>query len=141
MKGGADSDQLALLEAQLNAAKAGVAAFEVLAPFDSVVAELSARQGASINSGEIAVTVADFSSWIIRTTDLTELDVVTVKEGQATTITLDALPGVRLNGQIESIGQTYEEKQGDVVYAVTVALKEGHPDLRWGMTAIVTFKE
>ena len=141
MKDGVDSDQLALLEARLNAAKAGVAAFTVVAPFDSVVAGLSARQGASISAGEIAVTVADFSGWIIRTTDLTELDVVTVKEGQATTITLDALPGVTLNGEILSIGQTYEEKQGDVVYAVTVALKEGHPDMRWGMTAIVRFEE
>ena len=141
MKGGVDADQLALLEAQLNAAKAGVAAFSVVAPFDSVVAGLSARQGASINAGEVAVTVADFSGWIIRTTDLTELDVVTLKEGQATTITLDALPGVTLNGQIESIGQTYEEKQGDVVYAVIVALKDAHPNLRWGMTAIVQFDE
>jgi multidrug resistance efflux pump len=141
MKDGVDTDQLALLEARLNAAKAGVAAFAVVAPFDGVIAELSARQGASINAGEIAVTVADFSNWIIRTTDLTELDVVTVKEGQATKITLDALPGVTLNGEIQSIGQTFEEKQGDVVYAVTVALKEGHPDMRWGMTAIVQFEE
>lgn len=141
MKGGADTDQLALLEARLNAAKAGVAAFTVIAPFDGVVAKLSARQGDSISAGEIAVTVADFSHWLIKTTDLTELDVVTVKEGQATSIHLDALPGTELTGEIQSIGQTYEEKQGDVVYEVTVALKDGHPNLRWGMTAIVTFEE
>lgn len=141
MKGGADTDQLALLEARLNAAKAGVAAFTVIAPFDGVVAKLSARQGDSISAGEIAVTVADFSHWLIKTTDLTELDVVTVQEGQATSIHLDALPGTELTGEIQSIGQTYEEKQGDVVYEVTVALKDGHPNLRWGMTAIVTFEE
>jgi multidrug resistance efflux pump len=141
MKGGADADQLALLEARLNAAKAGVAAFTVVAPFDGVLAKLSARQGDSISAGEIAVTVADFSQWVIKTTDLTELDVVTVQEGQPTTITLDALPGIILNGEIESIGQTYEEKQGDVVYEVTVALKDENPDLRWGMTAIVEFEK
>lgn len=141
MKDGADKEQLALLEARLNAAKAGVAAFTVIAPFDGVVAKLSARQGATINAGEIAVTVADFSSWIVKTTDLTELDVVTVKEGEATTITLDAIPDMTLNGKIESIGQTYEEKQGDIVYEVTVALTDIPPALRWGMTAVVKFEK
>ena len=139
LKGGADSAQLPVLEARLNAAKAGVSAFTVIAPFDGVVAKLSARQGATINAGEIAVTVADFSSWIVKTTDLTELDVVTVKEGEQTTITLDALPDLTLNGEIESIGQTYEEKQGDIVYEVMVVLKDANPSLRWGMTATVTF--
>jgi multidrug resistance efflux pump len=141
MKNGADSEQLALLEARLNAAKAGVAAFTVIAPFDGVVAKLSARLGASINAGEIAVTVADFSKWLVKTTDLTELDVVTVQDGQAASITLDALPGVTLNGVIESISQAYEEKQGDVVYEVTVALTERQPSLRWGMTAVVKFEQ
>jgi multidrug efflux pump subunit AcrA (membrane-fusion protein) len=57
MKDGVDADQLAVLEAQLNAAKARVAAFSVIAPFDGVVADLPARIGGSINAGEIAVTV------------------------------------------------------------------------------------
>jgi HlyD family secretion protein len=140
MKGGADAEQLAVLEARLNAAKARVAAFTVIAPFDGVVAELSARQGASINAGEIAVTVADFSKWLVKTTDLTEIDVVALKEGQPVTVTFDAIPDAVLNGMIESIGQTYEEKQGDIVYAVTVALNDEHPSLRWGMTAVVKFE-
>ncbi|RPJ22103.1 MAG: biotin/lipoyl-binding protein, partial [Chloroflexi bacterium] len=71
LKGGVDAEQLAVLEARLNAAKAGVAAFSVTAPFDGVVANLNAKTGGSINAGEVAVTVADFSHWIINTTDLT----------------------------------------------------------------------
>ncbi|HET9908496.1 MAG TPA: HlyD family efflux transporter periplasmic adaptor subunit [Anaerolineales bacterium] len=141
LKDGVDSDQRTLLEARLNAAKAGVAAFTVVAPFDGTVADLPAQQGSSINVGDVAVTIADFSHWIVKTTDLTELDVVTVQDGQPTVITLDAIPDVALNGEIQSISQTFEEKQGDVVYEVTVALQDGHPSLRWGMTAIVTFDE
>ena len=141
MKDGADTHQLAVLEARLNAAKAGVAAFAVIAPFDGVVAKLNAKTGNSINAGEIAVTIADFSTWLIKTTDLTELDVVTVEQGQAATIMFDAIPDATLNGKIESISQTFEEKQGDVVYEVTVALTDGHSDLRWGMTAIVKFNK
>ena len=140
MKDGADADQLALLQARLDAAKAGVAAFSVVAPFDGVVAEMKAKAGGSINAGEVAVTVADFSSWLVKTTDLTEIDVVELAEGQPVTVTLDAIPDVKLKGKILSIGQTYSENQGDIVYAVTVMLTDTHPNMRWGMTAAVKFE-
>lgn len=141
LKGGADAEQLAVHEARLEAAEAGVAAFSVIAPFDGVVAKLNAKAGSSINAGEVAVTVADFSRWLIETTDLTEINVVRLSEEQPVTVTLDAIPGQTLNGVIESIGQTYEEKQGDIVYAVTVTLDDSHPSLRWGMTAVVKFED
>jgi multidrug resistance efflux pump len=141
LKGGVDAEQLTVLEARLEAAEAGVEGFSVIAPFDGVVAKLNAKAGSSINAGEIAVTIADFSSWLIETTDLTEIDVVKLSEGQPVTVTLDAIPGETLNGVIKSIGQSYEEKQGDIVYPVTVALENTHPSLRWGMTTVVKFDE
>ena len=141
LKDGADAEQLAVLEARLEAAAAGVAAFSVVAPFDGVVADLNPEMGSSISSGQVAVTVADFSSWLIETTDLTELDVVRLSEAQPVTVSLDAIPDAKLSGVIESISQTYEEKQGDVVYGVTVALDDSHPSLRWGMTAVVKFED
>lgn len=140
MKGGVDEDQLKVLQARLDAAKAGVAAFEVIAPFDGVVADLPAKQGGSINAGESAVTIADFSSWLVKTTDLTEIDVVELAEGQPVTVTLDALPQVELKGKILSIGQNYSENQGDIVYEVTILLTDTHPAMRWGMTAAVKFE-
>jgi multidrug resistance efflux pump len=140
LKDGADTDQLALLEARLNAAKAGVAAFSVIAPFDGVVADLHAKAGSSINAGEIAVTVADFSSWLVKTTDLTEIDVVELAQDQPVVVTLDAIPDVELKGTILSIGQSYSENQGDVVYEVTLLLTDTHPAMRWGMTASVMFE-
>jgi multidrug resistance efflux pump len=141
LKDGADAEQLKVLEARLEAAEAGLAAFSVLAPFAGVVAELNAKAGNSINAGEIAVTIADFSSWLIETTDLTEIDVVKLSEGRPVRVTLDAIPDASLTGVIESIGQTYEEKQGDITYTVTVALDDSHPSLRWGMTTVVKFDE
>jgi membrane fusion protein (multidrug efflux system) len=137
---GVDRDQLAVLEARLNAANAQVTAFSVTAPFDGVVTDLNAKLGSSINVGAPALTIADFSHWIVNTTDLTEIDVVQLSEGQPVKITLDALPGVDLNGTIRSIGQTYSENQGDVVYEVTILLTDTHPAMRWGMTAAVTFE-
>lgn len=139
MKDGVDADQLAVLEARLNAAKARAAAFSVIAPFDGVVAELNAKAGGSINAGEIAITIADFSKWLVKTTDLTEIDVVELAEEQPVMVTLDALPEVQLKGTILSIGQSYSENQGDVVYEVTILLTENDPLIRWGMTAEIKF--
>ncbi len=139
LKGGVDSDQLALLEAKLNDAKAGVASLLVLAPFDGTVADLNAKVGESVNAGSIAATVADFSNWLVKTTDLTELEVVNIKEGQPASVVLDAIPDSTLNGEVQSIGKTYTEKQGDIVYEVTVHLKDANPETLWGMTAVVKF--
>ncbi len=139
LKGGVDADQLAVLEARLEAAEAGVAAFSVIAPFDGRVADLDAKLGGSINAGEPAVTIADFSQWLVKTTDLTEIDVVALEEGQPVTVTLDAIPDAQLTGEILSIGQTFSENQGDIVYDVTILLTDTHPAMRWGMTAAVTF--
>jgi HlyD family secretion protein len=139
LKDGADADQLAVLEARLDAAKAGLAAFSIIAPFDGVVADLNARTGSTINAGEQAVTLADFSEWLVKTTDLTEIDVVNLTEGQPVIVILDAIPETELTGTILSIGQTYSENQGDVVYEVTILLDDTHPAMRWGMTASASF--
>ena len=121
-------------------AKRNMANATITAPFDGVVTDLNAKLGSSINAGEPAVTIADFSHWVVNTTDLTEIDVVKVKEGDPVTVTLDALPGVELNGTISSIGQMYSENQGDIVYEVIILLTDAHPDMRWGMTAAVNFE-
>ena len=136
---GVDTEELGVLEAQLEAAKAELARFEVTAPFDGVVAKMNAKQGSSIRTGEVAVTIADFSSWLVSTTDLTEIDVVELTENDPVLIRLDAIPDVELKGTVLSIGQIYTENQGDVVYEVTVQLTDAHPAMRWGMTASVTF--
>ncbi len=137
---GVDRDQLAVLEARLNAAEARIGAFSITAPFDGIVADLKAKVGNSINPGTTAVTVADFSNWLVETKDLTEIDVVKLAEDQPVTVKLDALPDVVLKGKITSIGRTYSQNQGDVVYKVTVLLTDTHPAMRWGMTANVTFQ-
>ena len=140
LKDGPDAEQLPLLTAQLDAAQAKAAAFTVTAPFDGVVAELKAKTGSSINAGEIAVTIADISSWLVVTTDVTEIDVVKLKDGQPVTVTLDAIPDVKMTGKVLAIGQNYSENQGDVVYKVTVVLTDINPAMRWGMTAEVKFE-
>jgi len=148
LSSGSDAGDKAVAEAQYEAARANLAAaraaladVELTSPFDGTVAGLEVKTGESVTPGQVAVSVADFSAWIIKTTDLTELDVVNITEGQAVLIALDAFPEDTLNGKVQLIGQNYSEKQGDVVYEVTVELTESLPNMRWGMTAVVKFAE
>lgn len=128
-------------QANLSAAKAALANVELTAPFDGTVAGLDIKVGGSVSAGQIAVTIADFSSWVVKTTDLTEMDVVSVKPAQAVSVSLDAIPDSTFAGKVESIGQTYAKQQGDIVYEVTVTLTDSNPGMRWGMTAAVKFEE
>src|SRR5271157_457828 len=120
--------------------RAALANAEVRAPFSGTITNLNLKAGEFASTGQAAVTLADFSSWVVKTTDLTELDVVNIKEGQMVTLTLDALPGLTLHGTVQSISTNYTEKEGDIDYVVTIALTDQDPRLRWGMTAQVTFK-
>src|SRR3990172_1305550 len=127
--------------ANLEAARAALADVELTAPFAGTIAGLEVKTGETVTPGQVAASLADFSGWIIKTTDLTELDVVSISEGQAVLIALDALPEETINGKVQTIGQNYSEKQGDVVYEVTVQLTEALENMRWGMIAVVKFAE
>ncbi len=120
--------------------RAALANAEVRAPFPGLITNLDLKVGEFAASGNPVITIADASQWVVKTTDLTEIDVVNVKEGQSVTITLDALPNVELNGNVFSISQNYSENQGDIVYEATILLTESDPAMRWGMTAVVTFE-
>ena len=148
LSSGSTGNDMAVAEAQyeaaranLDAARAALADVELTAPFDGTVAGLKVKTGETVTPGQVFASVADFSGWIAKTTDLTELDVVNISEGQPVTITLDAFPDQALDGTIILIGQNYSEKQGDVVYEVTVKLNESLPNMRWGMTAEVKFNK
>jgi multidrug resistance efflux pump len=119
--------------------RASLANAEIRAPFPGVITDLNLKVGEFAAMGQPVITVADNSQWVVKTTDLTELDVVNIKEGQHVTVVLDALPGVELKGNVFSISQNYTKNQGDIVYEATILLTDSNPAMRWGMTAVVNF--
>ena len=139
----AQKDNDALLDPSFKSDTAGIRAAlanaEVRAPFPGIITDLKLKVGEFAASGQPVVTIADNSKWVVKTTDLTEIDVVNITEGQPVTVTLDALPSVELSGNVLSISQNFSENQGDVVYEVTVLLTDQNPAMRWGMTAEVKF--
>jgi multidrug resistance efflux pump len=139
MKDGPDTDQLALLQARLKAAEAGVAAFSIVAPFDGVVTDVNVASGEQVGPQSWAVKLADTSSWNVETSDVTELEVVNIQEGQTVSFTADALPGVTMNGVVTEISQSSYTQNGDVIYTVKIEADEVDPRVRWGMTVEVVF--
>jgi multidrug resistance efflux pump len=144
---GPNTEQLTLLEARLNNAKAQVASaennlanYELKAPFGGEVMDLNVSVNEMVGPESWAVVIADTSQWYIDTSDLTELEVVDVAVGQRVGITADALPGVEMNGVVQEISQTYKSQSGDILYTVRIKVDDVDPRMRWGMTVEVTFK-
>lgn len=148
IKDGPDPDQLALANARVNTAKMALQAaqarldnLELRATINGTVAKIDLVVGSQVTPNVNVVTLADFSSWYVYTENLTEIDVVDIELGQTAKIVPDALPELELEGTVESIGQVFEERGGDVTYTTKILLTETDPRLRWGMTVLITFQE
>jgi len=144
---GPNAEQLALLEARLNNAKAQVASaentlsnYELKAPFDGEVMDINVSVNEMVGPETSAVVVADTSQWYIETSDLTELEVVDVARGQKVSILADALPDVEMTGTVDKISQTFKSQSGDILYTVRIHMDDVDPRMRWGMTVEVTFE-
>jgi len=143
---GPDTDKLALLQAQLNAAKAQTTAvqtaldnYELKAPFAGTVEDINVSAYQMVSPQTWAVALADTNQWYVDTSDLTEMDIVKVTAGQSVQVTADALPGITMDGVVESVSGAPQLQGGDVLYTVHILLKNPAPGLLWGMTMEVTF--
>ena len=127
-------------EAGLEQARAAMEETELLAPFAGTIASLDAKVGELVSPGAPVMSLADLSVWRIETDDLTELSVVRVKEGDAVTISFDAIPDLELAGKVLRIKEIGETKMGDITYTVVIAPSEHEARLRWNMTASVVIE-
>ncbi len=125
-------------EAAVATAQAALDRMTLTATFDGTIARINVNEGELVGSSVPVVTMADFSAWLVETTDLTELDVAQVSEGQTATISIDAIPDETVSGTVTDIALVSTLSSGDVVYAVELQL-DAAPDLplRWGMTVSV----
>jgi len=133
-------DRLSAAQASLKAAQAHLANLELKAPIAGTVARLNLVIGDQVAPNVVVATIADFSSWYVETDNLTELEVVKISNNQPVSVVADALPNVSLRGIVESISQVYVEKRGDITYTTKIRLLDSDPNLRWGMTVLVTFQ-
>ena len=133
--------RISTAETQLSASKADLEKLDLIATMDGKVVSTDLKPGITVTAGQPVIELADFSEWDVDTDNLTEIEVVDVSIGQKVTVTPDALPDVKLNGEVIKISDTFEEKRGDITYTVRIALNEIDPRLRWGMTVVVDFEK
>jgi multidrug resistance efflux pump len=141
------AEDLAAAQAAVDGARAArdlaaerLAKARLVAPFAGTLAAVDARAGETVSAGAPILRLADLSAFQFETTDLTELAVGRIKVGDAATVTVDALPGVEFPGKVTRIRGYGENRQGDIVYTVTVQPDRQDDRLRWNMTAAVNIK-
>ena len=129
--------ELELARSTLSEAQTALGQTEVRAPFAGTVAEIALEVGEQAIAGQTVLSIGDMTSWVIETTDLSELEVVRLAVGDAATVTFEALPELTLTGTVDGIQVRGTNANGGVVYAVAIRPDTHHPELRWGMTATV----
>ena len=148
LEAGPRPEEIAAAQAQVAAAAAAVAqaaaALEttiLTAPFAGEVSSVAVRAGEFVAPGVPVIRLGNTRQWVVETDTLSELDVVSLHEGDVVAVAVDALPGATFRGRVEHIQPASDFKRGDVTYTATIVLDgagDGMGDLRWGMSAAVT---
>lgn len=142
------AEDLTAADAQVKAAQAArdlaadaLARAQLVAPFAGEIVALDLKVGEQVNVGVPVARIADTTAFQVETVDLTEINVINIKEGDAATVTIDAIPELELTGKVASIRGYGENRQGDIVYTIVVRLDKQDPRLRWNMTAKVAISK
>ncbi|HSO13607.1 MAG TPA: efflux RND transporter periplasmic adaptor subunit [Anaerolineales bacterium] len=134
---GAQLAQLQQAKADLEAAQTRLNQSRLIAPFSGTVAQVNVIAGGYAPPGMTLIIVIDTDRLQVKTTDLSERDILKVDIGAPATILVSALDQ-EFDGQVISISPLANTLGGDVVYEVTLAFEEQPAGALAGMTADVT---
>ncbi|MFP3852930.1 MAG: efflux RND transporter periplasmic adaptor subunit [Anaerolineales bacterium] len=133
---GPDPDAVRAAQSHVDAAQARVNQARLTAPFTSTVMAVNYAVGDSITPGQAAVRLADRSQLHVETS-IDELDIASVKLGQHATITLDALPEARIEGEVAKVDLVPDPTTSTTEYPIRVNLTLLDERARVGMTVTV----
>ncbi len=103
------SAKLAELEAQVEQAQASLAEAVIYSPVDGIVARNFSLAGEFVSPGKPVSFVVDTSSiWV--SANIVEKKLGNFKVGSKARITVDAIPGVAFDGEVDSIGAATNAK-------------------------------
>ncbi len=125
--------QLEAAQDTLKAAKANLSKATLVAPFEGVIARLNLHVGEHTPVGPVVIML-DTSSFYV-TIPVDEADISKVRVAQPVQLTLDALPGVTVNGKVTRIADTGTKKGDVVTYTVRVEIDPAGPPLLSSMSA------
>ena len=114
----------------------------VRAPFDCSVLTRPISNGQAVsgsggfNSGTEVLTIADLNNMIINA-QVNQADVPRLKVGETVEVTVEAVPGLKVSGQVERIYPQATIKNNIKGYPARIVLKNVDERIRPGMTANV----
>ena len=121
-------------QTQLDSAALALNQADLVAPYDGIVGTINVEVGSLVSPGLPVLTMTDVSSLHV-VAEVDEVDIRRIAEQMPARVQLDALPGLRLPAQIDSIAVLGTDDGGIVSYDVQVSLDDVDPRIRDGMTA------
>ncbi len=104
----------------------------IYAPFNGVITEVKVKNGDSVSKGTVVANI--ITEQKIAGVSLNEIDVASVKVGQKTTLTFDALPEVSISGKVIEVDTVGQVNQGVVSYGVKIAFDTDVEQVKPGMS-------
>jgi HlyD family secretion protein len=107
------------------------------APASGTLASLDLHVGQLVGETPVGV-LADTTSWVIQVSDISEIVIVNLAEGDSVGISIYALPDLQVTGTITHIQPIGRSVVGqDTAYSLIVTPDKTDPRLRWNMTAAI----
>jgi HlyD family secretion protein len=139
LKAGSDSldirsAEIAVQQKQIALANAqeDLAEYSVKAPFDGVIAALSAKVGDSASSASSLATIITKQS--VATITLNEVDIAKVKASQKVVLTFDAISDLEITGEVAEVDTLGTSNSGVVTYTVKIVFDVQDERIKSGMS-------
>lgn len=124
--------ELAVKQAQdaLDSAKEDLSNYYVTAPFDGVIASVTAKVGDTA-TGTLGTIITKQK---IATLSMNEVDVAKIKLGEKATLTFDAIDDLSMTGEVAEIDTVGTVSSGVVSYSVKIAFDTSDDRVKPGMS-------
>ncbi|MFA5744689.1 MAG: efflux RND transporter periplasmic adaptor subunit [Candidatus Paceibacterota bacterium] len=129
---GADSLDVRSSELSIRQKQEALADYSVRAPFDGIVASVTAKMGENVSNGASIATL--ITKQKVAELSLNEVDAAQIKVGNKATITFDAIDGLSLTGSVAEVSGIGTVTQGVVSYTVKITFDSQDERIKPGMT-------
>jgi macrolide-specific efflux system membrane fusion protein len=133
------NQELSEYELQVKMARDNLENTILYAPVSGVVLGLSKKVGERITEDQDFATIHE-NNKVQATTDVIEYDISQIEVGQKVYVTVEALPDQKFVGRVSKINfLASDDSSGLVNYSVVVDIENPSPELKDGMTCVITF--
>ncbi len=132
LKNGADALDIKAAELEIREKEEAYQNYFIRAPFSGIAAKVNVKVGDRATIGRSAVTFITHEHLVEIL--LNEVDTAKVALGQQAKLTLDAIPGLELNGTVTEISTLGSVDDGVATYTIKINLETSDPRVKPGMS-------